>query len=135
MGTSQLVRCMVAQKKIISSWARTNIFRYLHGDLTTNEKLFKAGVAESPLCEHCGEYDNYEHRYNACRNNSSLNTLLTEVTEGRGCNLNETLGDPLLKPKQLMIISHLITKIADFKSGKLLPSQHYKALNDYYNKL
>jgi len=135
MGPTQLTKCMAIQKKVISSLARTTIFRYMHGDLTTNEKLFRAGITQTPLCEFCGSYDDYEHRYTTCENNRNLNTLLTSLTESRGSNLNEALSDPLLKPKQLMIIGYLILKIADFKAGKLLPMQHYQNLDKMFNKM
>jgi len=135
MSTYQLSKCMFIQKKIVSTWAKTIIFRYMHGDLTTNEKLFRTGMAESPLCEYCEQQDDYNHRYNDCENNGSLNELLMDITDGRCSNLNETLSDPLIKPKQLMIIGYLIPKMPDFKSRKLLPLQHYLNLEQMFNKI
>jgi len=135
MGTDQLLKCMTTQKKNISSWAKSIIFRYMHGDLTTNEKLFKAGMIESPLCEYCGLHDDYDHRYNKCEHNKNLNDLIGDITDGRCSNLNGALGDPLLKPKQLMIIGYLITKIGDFKTGKLITEQHYQNLDKMFNNM
>jgi hypothetical protein len=43
------------------------ILKILHGDIYTNEKLFKYGMVDSPLCPRCNEVETLEHKFATCQ--------------------------------------------------------------------
>lgn len=74
--------------KLTSTAHKNAILRALHGDVYTNERLFRFGLKDSPLCDRCNETDTLEHRLNECRKVEEITRLLTGKTNRLG-NLNE----------------------------------------------
>jgi len=51
----------------LTSVAHKNILlRALHGDIYTNERLFRFGMRDNPQCSRCESIDTLEHRLNEC---------------------------------------------------------------------
>jgi len=60
------------------------LLRVLHGDIYTNEKLFRFGMRDSPRCSRCDLDDTLEHRLNVCPRVLSLTEKLTTMTSKIG---------------------------------------------------
>ena len=53
--------------KLSSVRHRNTILRVAHGDIYTNEKLFRFGLGESDKCDRCNEIDTLQHKFFDCQ--------------------------------------------------------------------
>jgi hypothetical protein len=67
-------------KKLTSVRHRNVLLRVLHGDVYTNERLYRFGLTDSPNCDRCQELDTLEHRLKNCSATSPLVAALIELT-------------------------------------------------------
>lgn len=56
------------------------LLKVLHGDIYTNERLFRFGLSNSELCVLCGQDDNIEHRLTTCNAYSRLIDSVLSLT-------------------------------------------------------
>jgi len=70
--------------KLTSVAHKSILLRVLHGDIYTNEKLFRFGMRDSPRCSRCDLDDTLEHRLNVCPRVLSLTEKLTTMTSKIG---------------------------------------------------
>ena len=60
------------------------MLRFVHGDIYSKERLFRFGMAESPLCEHCNEVETINHKILECTQAQSFwRELATLTNRGR----------------------------------------------------
>lgn len=66
--------------KLTSSRHKSLYLRFIHGDIYTNEKLFRFGMRESPNCNHCEGVDTLDHRLLNCEYWNELVRNITGIT-------------------------------------------------------
>jgi hypothetical protein len=71
--------------KLTSTRHKSLYLRILHGDVYTNDRLFKFGLKDNPTCDHCDGIDTLSHRLLECRRYTEL---IEEI-----CGLTRTLID------------------------------------------
>jgi len=62
--------------RITSTRYKTLMLRTLHGDIYTNERLFRFGLRDNPNCNSCDNVDTLEHRLTSC---TGYRDLIKEV--------------------------------------------------------
>ena len=107
-------------KRLTSTRHRNSILRIAHGDVYTNERLFRFGLNESPKCLHCDNpVENLTHRMIECRlaasawqglnakmvalNLPAINEITLETILGAGESLTKI---------QLTLVSELALRLA-----------------------
>ena len=85
--------------KLSSVRHRNTILRVAHGDIYTNEKLFRFGLAASDKCDRCNEIDTLQHKFIDCqyvkeiwRHLGRLTRTLTPGNQNPVDNIKANLG-------------------------------------------
>ena len=69
---------------------RPIIYKYCHGIITTNKRLFQIRIRNDPLCEHCHTEDTIIHRFYQCQTvQESLSWLRKTIFYLCGTNIND----------------------------------------------
>lgn len=84
---SEALNIFNSLKKVTSTRLKSLYLRFLHGDIYTNERLFRFGLREDPNCDKCHEIDTLEHRLESCMYSKDLITKTIELTS-KIANLN-----------------------------------------------
>ena len=116
-------------KQLKSTRHRNSVLRIAHGDVYTNDRLFRFGLAESAKCIHCdSETENLEHRLMTCPLASSawqqLNIKLAELnlTPLSEITLETILGaGEALNHLEHTLVAELALKLAAGNINKLSP--------------
>jgi len=85
--------------KLTSVAHRNTLLRALHGDIYTNERLFRFGMRDNPQCTRCNSVDTLEHRLNECPRVIDIVNALTQKTlmlGDRAYRLNVEIRDHLM---------------------------------------
>jgi len=56
------------------------MLRILHGDVYTNERLYRFGLIDNSRCDRCQEVDTLDHRLNSCQGTEVIRSCLTTLT-------------------------------------------------------
>ena len=116
-------------KKLTSSRHRNSILRIAHGDVYTNNRLFRFGLIESPKCAHCDSAtEDLEHRLITCPTAASawhqMNRKLQDLNLSPIEEIKlETIlgaGEALNKLEQTLV-AELALKLAAGNINKLSP--------------
>jgi len=89
-------------KKLTSVRHRNTLLRVLHGDVYTNERLYRFGLRDDPNCTRCNETDTLEHRLVSCRGTENLRTNIVNVTS----KLYKTINAHQLDPLDQILVTH-----------------------------
>lgn len=88
--------------KLTSVKHKCLLLRVLHGDIYTNERLFRFGLRPNPTCDRCDEPDTIVHRLVSCSGTESLRRELTGFTQ----KLFKTISIRDLDPLDMMLATH-----------------------------
>jgi len=61
---------------------RNILLRVIHGEIYSKERLFRFGLSDNNLCEHCNEVETIVHKFFECRRVANLWDELTRITNG-----------------------------------------------------
>jgi hypothetical protein len=76
-------------RKLTSVAHRNTLLRALHGDVFTNDRLFRRSLTQDDCCPRCGDTDTLEHRFEQCPQVKNLVDKLKLKTNG--------IGDPQVR--------------------------------------
>ena len=66
LTTSECLGWLKTVNKLSSTAHKNSLLRFLHGDVYSKDRLFRFGLSDSPLCEHCGGIETVNHRIYEC---------------------------------------------------------------------
>lgn len=92
--------------KLTSTRHKDIYLKVLHGDIYTNDRLFRFGLREDPLCPNCGCPDTLEHRLINCPRLVEFTNEVVRLTR-RICDVNPDEQD--LDQIQIILGAHLNT--------------------------
>ena len=84
-------------KKLTSVRHKTILLRIAHGDIYTNERLFRFGLKDNPNCGRCNEIENLEHKFWGC---AYVKKLWDKI--------QEKIGVPLPSQTELSPFNHIL---------------------------
>jgi hypothetical protein len=82
-------------RKLTSVAHKNTILRALHGDIFTNERLYRFKLRQDPNCDRCGLTDTLDHRLSQCRKVKGLIRELCIVTDRLGNSTTRANSDQL----------------------------------------
>ena len=114
-------------KKLTSSRHKNSVLRIAHGDVYTNDRLFRFGLTDSPRCLHCDHLnENLMHRLIECPVAANawqqLNIKLTELNMNpiNEVTLETIIGAGELQSKiELTLVSELALRLATGNPNKV----------------
>ena len=67
--------------KLTSTKHKNSVLRTIHGDIYSNERLFRFGMSDSPLCLACGQIDTLSHKIFECPVSKEIWDLTLSATD------------------------------------------------------
>ena len=109
-------------RKMTSSKLKGLLLRVAHGDIYSNDRLFRFGMRESPECTRCGNPDSIHHKTISCHYTKLIWKECFKVTDKQRLNNaediieNKILGAmPNTKPLVLTIHAEILRRILGLK--------------------
>ena len=85
LNPSECRRWLNCLGSLRSTSHKNAILRYVHGDIYSQERLFRFGLVDTPNCETCGQLETINHKIYECNYAASRWQSLAELT---GININ-----------------------------------------------
>jgi len=82
LSPNESLSYMQKVRMLTSTRHKNNLLRILHSEVYTNERLFRFGMIDSPICDRCTEIDTLDHRLTNCQGTERLLNELVRLTDG-----------------------------------------------------
>ena len=67
--------------RLTSTAHKNAVLRYIHGDIYSRDRLFRFGLAESPLCENCDQIETINHKIFECTQAKNLWQEISKLSD------------------------------------------------------
>jgi len=95
--------------KIRNTKTKNDLLRLIHGDIRTNDRLCRQGRVDSPYCDHCGLFDDLDHKLFECSRMTKFWEIIKQTTPIKVMeSISETIREAILDQVKITFLTQCV---------------------------